>query len=205
MCLSINEISRKEFVETICVEHGMAYNLMYHNERMNRTRKVFWGDSMNDLVLEDYVFPESYVALTRCRVVYGETVLKVEYFPYQMREVKSLRLVICDEADYPYKRTDRSLLNSLYAKRGEADDVLIVRNGLLTDTSIANLALWNGTSWYTPAYPLLKGTRRQTLLEKGLIHEKDIRAEEIHKYEKISLFNAMIPFGKIEFATEHIY
>ena len=49
-------------------------------------------------------------------------------------------MVDCDEADYRYKSADRSLLDRLFALRGAADDVLIVRRGLITDTSIANVA-----------------------------------------------------------------
>ena len=191
-----------EFVETVCVEQGKALNLKRHNDRMNATRSAFWGGSVPELSLEDWIQPESYEKCTRCRVVYAQNVLKVEYFPYQMRNVQSLKLVVCDEADYRYKSTDRSLLNRLFAERGEADDVLVVRNGLLTDTTIANIALFDGEVWYTPAHPLLKGTRRQTLLEDHLIEERDIKAEDIYHYHRIRLFNAMIPFGKIDFETK---
>ena len=193
-----------EFVETICLENGQAWNLQRHNERMNRTRRAFWGNAVRTLKLEDWIRPEAFDACTRCRVVYGENILKVEYFPYRMREVKSLKLVVCDEADYSYKHADRSLLDRLFAEREEADDVLIVRKGLLTDTSIANIALFDGLNWYTPEHPLLKGTRRQTLLDENLVIERDIKADDIHNYLKIRLFNAMIPFGKIEFTTETI-
>ena len=193
-----------EFVETICIEQGKALNLQRHNARMNRTRKAFWGDSMKELFLEDWIQPEPYEEATRCRVVYAQEVLKVEYFPYQMRNVRSLKLVVCDEAEYRYKSTDRSLLNRLYAERGEADDTLVVRNGFLTDTTIANIALFDGAAWYTPACPLLKGTRRQALLEEGKIQERNIKAADIHRYLKIRLFNAMIPFGRIEFETNNV-
>ena len=41
----------------------------------------------------------------------------------------------------------------------EQDEILITRNGLLTDTSIANIALFNGKEWHTPKHPLLKGVQ----------------------------------------------
>ena len=193
------------FVETICIENGEALNLNYHNERMNRTRKAFWGNSVGNLYLEDWIHPNEYVVCTRCRVVYGLNVEKVEYFPYQIRSVHTLKLVVCDDADYQYKSTDRSLLSRLFAERVDKDDVLIVREGMLTDTSIANIALYDGKVWYTPLRPLLKGTCRQRLLDEGLIHECDIYADKINQYQKIRLFNAMIPFGKIELDRENIY
>ena len=89
-------------------------------------------------------------------------------------------------------------LDSLFTRRGEADDILIVRNGLLTDTSIANIALWDGRQWHTPTRPLLKGTRRAELLDNGILTEHDIPVEKIWTYRKIRLFNAMLHFGEIE-------
>ena len=212
MCLSTNEAARlyatkervMEFVETICIEQGQALNLERHNARMNRTRRIFWGDSVEDICLEDWIRPTNYEHRTRCRVVYARDVVKVAYFEYHRRPVQSLHLVTCDEADYTFKSVDRSLLDWLYANRGDADDALAVRQGLLTDTSIANIALLDGTHWYTPLHPLLKGTRRQALLDVGLLEERDIRADEIYQYSKIRLFNAMIPFGMIEFDTSAV-
>lgn len=198
------QYAEREFVETICVEQGKALNIERHNVRMNRTREVFWGEAVEHLRLEDYIAPEKYDTQTRCRVVYGKEVLKVEYFPYQLRKVASLRLVTCDEADYTFKSTNRTLLNTLYAQRGAADDVLVVRNGLLTDTSIANIALYDGENWYTPTHPLMKGTQRQLLLDEGKIKERELQVSDLHHYQKICLFNAMIPFGRIEFATSAI-
>ncbi len=57
----------------------------------------------------------------------------------------------------------------IYSPNEGHDDILIIRDGLLTDTSICNVALWNGTSWITPARPLFSGTMRAYLLDKGLV------------------------------------
>jgi hypothetical protein len=35
-------------------------------------------------------------------------------------------------------------------QRGNADEIIIVRNGLLSDTSYSNIALFDGTMWVTP-------------------------------------------------------
>ena len=76
-------------------------------------------------------------------------------------------------------------------------DVLIVRNNLLTDTSIANVALEKEGVWYTPRTPLLKGTKRALLLEQGVLTECDIPSDEISSYSHIALFNAMIDFQSL--------
>lgn len=82
--------------------------------------------------------------------------------------------------------------------------MLIVRNGRLTDTSIANVALWNGTEWHTPSFPLLKGTHRQRLLDEGRIVERDITVDDLSLYSRVRLFNAMISFGEIEIDSKEL-
>ena len=193
----------QKFIETICIKDGRVLNLRYHNERMNRTRKIHWGETVGELFLEDFIKTEPSHSYTRCRVVYGEDIEEIAYYPYQVRPVHSLKLVVDDEADYRYKSADRSLLNRLFAERDTADDVLIVRKGQLTDTSIANIALFDGKEWFTPTNPLLKGTRRQSLLDEGQLKERDINVDTLSAYQKIRLFNAMIPFGEVELVLDH--
>lgn len=90
-------------------------------------------------------------------------VLKTSATPYAVRHVHSLALMQADTIDYTYKSAGREPLNCLFALRGACDDILIVKQGLLTDTSIANIALSDGTHWYTPAHPLLKGDQTGSL------------------------------------------
>lgn len=185
------------YIETIRIEKGRLRNIAYHDRRMNEVRREVWGVDRS-VSLETYIDASPYEERTRCRVTYGRDVESVEFFPYQIRPVHSLQLVRGGQIEYRRKRVDRSELNALFACRGEADDVLIVRGGLLTDTSIANIALGDGTGWYTPASPLLEGTQRACLLDAGMIRPLDIHADDLSRFQKIRLFNAMIDFGEIE-------
>lgn len=185
------------YIETIRIEKGRLRNIAYHDRRMNEVRREVWGVDRS-ASLETYIDASPYEERTRCRVTYGRDVESVEFFPYQIRPVHSLQLVRGGQIEYRRKRVDRSELNALFACRGEADDVLIVRGGLLTDTSIANIALGDGTGWYTPASPLLEGTQRACLLDAGMIRPLDIHADDLSRFQKIRLFNAMIDFGEIE-------
>jgi len=193
------------FIETICLEAGEARHLSHHDFRMNATRKEFFGN-VPDVQLKDYIVFSSQTdeGRIRCRVTYARDILDIEYFPYRIRPVHTLKLIEGSTTDYRYKYADRSALDALFAQRGEADDILIVRNSLLTDTSIANIALWDGLHWYTPAHPLLKGTHRARLLDEGILTERDISVEEIKQYQKICLFNAMLHFGEIELPCTQI-
>jgi 4-amino-4-deoxychorismate lyase len=133
----------------------------------------------------------------KCRIVYGEKVEEVTYSPYKMRTVSSLRIVKSEDIKYEYKRLDRSGINNLFEQRGECDDILICKNGLITDTSIGNVAFYDGLSWHTPAKPLLCGTQRQYLLDNNMIMSNDISVDSIGEYKEVMIFNAMIPFGEL--------
>lgn len=142
----------------------------------------------------------------KARVVYGEQgVETVEYAPYSMRNINSLQVVEDDTITYDYKSTDRSSLNALVEKKGSSDDIIIVKHGLLTDTSFTNHAIFDGKHWTTPRHPLLPGTKRAALLDKGIIREADITLEDLRNANKISLFNAMVEFGEMEIAIENVH
>ena len=62
-----------------------------------------------------------------------------------------------------------------------------------------------GKHWGTPRHPLLPGTKRAALLDKGMIQKADITLEDLRNANKVSLFNAMIDFGEIEIAIENVH
>lgn len=193
----------EQYLETIRIEEGRACHLPYHNQRMNETR-AHLGLS-DGLDLEAVIGDVSiYQQRTRCRIVYDTEIRSVEFFPYQIRPVKTLRLVEDNQVDYRCKYADRSALNRCFAQRGACDDVLIVQNGDVTDTTIANVAFWNGETWFTPSTPLLKGTMRASLLDSHQIQEAKIRVEDLSHFSRLRLFNAMISFGEIELPIQSV-
>lgn len=186
------------FIETIRIDGGVVRNLAYHERRLNDTRTHFWPQSPT-LQLTAYLPAIPANGIHKLRIVYGQKgIKKVSCTPYTLCPIHSLALVRADNIDYTYKSTDREELNQLFAQRGSCDDVLIIRQGLLTDTSIANIALFDGKQWYTPRHPLLKGTKRAELLGKGILTEKDIHTEDLVFYSIARLFNAMIDWGELE-------
>ena len=193
----------EQYLETIRIEEGRACHLPYHNQRMNETR-AHLGLS-DGLDLEAVIGDVSiYQQRTRCRIVYDTEIRSVEFFPYQIRSVKTLRLVEDNQVDYGCKYADRSALNRCFAQRGACDDVLIVQNGDVTDTTIANVAFWNVETWFTPSTPLLKGTMRASLLDSHQIQEAKIRVEDLSHFSRLRLFNAMISFGEIELPIQSV-
>lgn len=181
-------------LETIRIENGQFYNIEAHQQRLNEARKVLW-QCHDALVLKEQLLVPDYLALEKrykCRVVYDTQIREVTYEAYTIRPIHSLRILEAKELDYRYKALDRSALKTLYEQRGNCDDILITRNGYLTDTYYCNLACWNGHRWLTPAQPLLKGTQRAKLLKEGRITEANIHKDTLGQFGRMILFNAMI-------------
>lgn len=197
-----------QLLETIRIEDGKFSLLAYHQQRMNHSRKELFGCKNEiDLVkilqawtLEAENAPPPFRAsspeksLFKCRIIYSEYVENIEFTPYQLPGIRSLKIVIDNQINYSYKFNNRTRINKLFEKRENCDDILIVKNGLITDTSFANILFYNGKKWLTPAHPLLKGTRRVYLLDKELIETANIRLEDLKYFEKARLINAMMKF-----------
>lgn len=193
------------FIETIRISNGKICNLPYHDERLNATRSCFWKSSF-PIRLADHIKPAAEAGIVKARIEYGENgIEEISYSLYSLRQVQSLAILRSDTIDYTYKSTDREALKQLFDLRGACDDILIVKQGLLTDTSIANIALFDGDNWYTPRKPLLKGTKRALLLEKNILCEKDIRPEDISSFSILRLFNAMIDWGEQDVSVRNLH
>ena len=167
--------------------------LPYHQRRVDRSRRAVFGKPPAlklAKVIEALELPQE--GLFKLRLQYGVKLTGHQVTPYRIRPVTSLKLVTADDFDYPRKTEDRSGIEACYAQREDYDDVLMVKRGYLTDTRYANVALYDGTAWYTPAYPLLKGTRREQLLEKGTIKPALIRVRDLPHFRKARLMNAMM-------------
>ncbi len=178
-------------LETIKIENGVIHNLPYHQERCTKSRQAIYGDT-DILELKTHISPPP-KGLYRCRILYAKDIHTIEYIPYIPKIISSLK-IITSEVDYAYKYANRDALNSLLAKEEVYDDILIEKNGYLTDTSIANIAFYDGTQWITPENPLLKGTMRQKLLDEGFLQTKQIKVANISTYTQVALMNAMIGF-----------
>lgn len=119
-----------------------------------------------------------------------------ELVPYTARLIQRIRLVDADDLHYGKKYADRKAIHNHFNKKGDCDDVLMVQRGHLTDTSYANIALFDGDNWYTPAWPVLRGTRRDKLIENGTLRASVIRERDLHNFKTLRLINAMLPWGE---------
>jgi 4-amino-4-deoxychorismate lyase len=179
------------FLESIKLKDGLYHNLNLHNQRVKETIKTYFGlRPVFDLsdVLPTNVPP---IGLFKVRLIYTHEPLSITISPYVAKKIHTMKLIEANKLDYHHKFSDRSALDLLKAKSG-SDDIIIVQNGLITDSSIANLVLENDHGLFTPAKCLLAGVKRTRLLASGLIQVKNIRIDELTQYRRVRLINAMI-------------
>jgi len=164
---------------------------------MDRVRRVLFPKSKPlklVKILEEHELPQR--GLFKLRIEYSDVVQRQELVPYVAKPVRSIRLVNADKVLYGKKFADRASIRQCLEKKGDCDDILMVQRGHITDASYANVALFDGQHWYTPSWPLLRGTRREELIENGTLRPSVIRERDLDSFQSIRLINAMLPWGE---------
>tara|TARA_B110000858_G_C17500444_1_gene335720 strand:+ start:22 stop:612 length:591 start_codon:yes stop_codon:yes gene_type:complete len=179
--------------ESIRVEGGQAYLLHYHQARIERSyRQLFQKKCPWKLTT---ILPElPTTGLHKLRFLYNKRAFSFEIAPYEARKIESLKCVEINTYNYDLKFTDRSGIDQAFALRGDCDDVLMTKNGFLTDTSYCNILLFDGTNLITPEKPLFKGVQREYLLDEKIIKVGEIHERDLNNYESFMLVNAMLVF-----------
>lgn len=175
-----------------------------HNERCNRSRQILFDlHEPIDLAL---IFAKKWVkgevpyldsaaaavdTYERCRFIYdAKGVQHIEIVRMPRRIIRSLQLINADDFDYSHKFADRSHF-AVLSKNIQADDILIVKNGFLTDTTYANIVFKDKSGhWFTPSTPLLAGTKRAKLLAENRIEAVELRPKDISNFVEARLINA---------------
>jgi 4-amino-4-deoxychorismate lyase len=182
---------RDRVLETIRVESGNYINLDLHQWRVDWSRKRL--HLLSPLQLKLPKPPKD--GIYRTRVLYREEIEEVQFIPYKKREFQKFSLAFSDNIDYSIKFENREEITDLQKEfQKESDDILIIKNGLFTDSSIANLYFQIEGEWFTPKTPLLKGTVRENMIREGRVLEKDIFLDEVKNFQKMAISNAMVGF-----------
>lgn len=185
------------FLETIRIQDGHAHHVADHIDRMRRTALHF-GFTAPALPADlDALVPRDLRTDTvRCRIVYGHTLREITFTPYRRRRLERLIAVDAGAMDYAFKYADRSPLERPNIPLSEADELLFVRGGYVTDTSYTNLILRRGDELLTPDTFLLDGTCRRRLLRTAQVRTATIRLSDLSAYDELLLVNAMMPLGE---------
>lgn len=174
-----------KFIETLRVDNGNFCNLERHTRRAFDTAGIH---------LPDIEIPDSYKSeRVKCRIVYSQSgVEEITFSIYNLPTINSLQMVVANDIVYDKKYEDRLAINTLFSLRGGCDDILIVKNGYVCDTSFCNVVFACESKLFTPHTTLLSGTKRSKLIDANVITPTEIRIADIQKYDTIHLINAMI-------------
>lgn len=185
--------------ETIKIVNGKVFNLEYHQKRVDESYKRLYS-STNHYNLKNLIKSPQQLkkSLVKCKFIYDNRDFSIEYSPYKKRIISKLKLIKDNDISYDLKYLNRSLLLRCLEQKGYFDDIIIVKNGLITDTSFSNLIFFDGDTWYTPSSYLLNGTCRQRLLKTGRINEKKITINNFRDFYAVKLINAMLDIDDCE-------
>lgn len=194
------------FIETIKIQNGKPQNLATHNDRMNRTMLHFYGSvKENDLAeIISKITDFDPLKIYRLTMLYDREIEDYRFIEYTVPDIQSLKIVYDNKINYSFKFADRAKLESLHDRRENCDNILIIKNGLVTDSLYANIVFYDGREWYTPDNPLLKGTKRSLLLKDHKIHEQKIMEKDIHNFESLCLINAMLDLNQCRVLIENL-
>ena len=182
--------------ESICVENYQIKLSEFHQKRMdNSYLKLFnvknkWSIKkiFESLKIES---KNKY----KLRINYSQSKYSISLNKYFKKKISSLQCLELNDYSYDLKYTDRSVIDKNYKLKSLSDDILIIKNGFVTDSSYCNIVFFDGLSWVTPKYPLLKGVQRNFLLKNKKIFKKKIKVSDISKYKSFVLINSMTEFN----------
>ena len=201
----MSEVISDLYFESIKYINNNLFNIQFHLDRLNKTIKDKFGAEC-DVVTEADIFKPvvSDESVYKLRVVYADEIIYTEILPYKKPVINRLRIVVDNNIDYSHKNLNRDEINNLKSHANSDEDIIIIKNGFVTDSSFSNLVFFDGKNFFTPSTPLLKGTYREKLLSENKIIEKEIKLEDIKNYESVSLINAFNNLGEIAISIEDI-
>ena len=193
-----------QFIESIKIEDQKLINLDLHQNRVNETFKNFGKENPLDLdkIFKDLEHDED--GLYKLRIVYDlDSKFSAKMIPYVYSEMKDFALVENNTLDYTFKFEDRKVFEMMKTK-SKSDDIIIVKNNHITDSSYANLLFLKEKQWFTPNTYLLNGVQRRSLLKMKIVKEIEINLQNLKEFSHFQMINAMIGFDEIIYPIEII-
>lgn len=180
--------------ESIRIENGIIHHLELHQQRIERSLIKLKSAKPIDLKQFTSTLNIPKKGIHKLRISYDlERIEEYQIKPYILRSVKTLELIECNEIEYDLKFEDRSQINEL-SKSSKADEIIIVKNGMITDASISNILFSSNGQWFTPDTPILEGTARAHLIETGAIRSIPVELKNLKNYDSFCFVNALNPF-----------
>ena len=183
-----------QFIESIKIEDQEVFLLELHQKRVNDTFAHFGAQGSINLekIVKNLEIDED--GFFKLRIVYNlNRNYKTQLIPYAIAEIENFQLVENNTYDYAFKFEDRKEFEKMKTK-AKCEEIIIVKNNYITDTSYTNLLFLKDEIWYTPTTYLLNGVMRQHLLKENKIKETEITLQNIKEYSHFQLINSMNDF-----------
>jgi len=185
------------FIESIKVEDQKIFLTELHQKRMNETFSHFGKECKIDIYSLFISLEHDEDGLYKFRIEYDlDNNFKMQIIPYAISENNDFELVIDNEIEYSFKSADRTQFQKLKNDSG-ADEIIIIKENQITDTSYSNLLFLKDKTWFTPKNYLLNGVMRQSLLASKKIKETEITLENIKEFSHFQLINALNDFNEM--------
>ena len=183
-----------QFIESIKVEDQKIFLADLHQKRINDTFSHFGKSDSVDLQKIFKHLDHNEDGLYKLRLIYDlEKKIRTQMIPYAIPEIHTFQLVENNIYDYSFKFEDRKELEKMKMK-SKCEEIIIVKNNHITDTSFSNLLFKKGKEWFTPTTYLLNGVQRQQLLKTKKIKETEITLQNLKDFSHFQLINAMNDF-----------
>ena len=183
-----------QFIESIKVEDQKAFLMEFHQKRVNDTFAHFGAQGSIDLEKIFKSLEHDEDGLYKLRIVYDlNRNFKHQMIPYAIPEIENFQLVENNSYDYSFKFEDRKEFEKMKTK-AKTEEIIIVKNNHITDTSYTNILFLKDETWYTPTTYLLNGVMRQHLLKEKKIKEAEITLQNIREFSHFQLINSMNDF-----------
>ncbi|WP_294229161.1 aminotransferase class IV [uncultured Chryseobacterium sp.] len=185
-----------QFIESIKVEDQEIFLLEFHQKRVDQTFAHFGKEGSIDLAKIYKHLEHDEDGLFKLRIVYDlEKKIRTQMIPYAIPELEDFQLVENNSFDYSFKSEDRKELERMKMK-SKAEEIIIVKNNHITDTSYSNLLFKKGKDWFTPSTYLLNGVQRQNLLKHKKIKETEITLQNLKEFSHFQMINALNDFDE---------
>ena len=182
------------FIESIKIEDQKAFLLDLHQKRVNQTFAHFGKEGSIDLAKIFKNLEHDEDGLYKLRIVYDlDKKFTTQLIPYAIPEIENFQLVENNTYDYSFKFEDRKEFERMKTK-AKTEEIIVVKNNHITDTSYTNILFLKGKEWFTPTTYLLNGVMRQYLLHEKKIKETEITLQNIKEFSHFQLINAMNDF-----------
>ncbi len=136
----------------------------------------------------------------RCRMIYegNGKISSITAEPFTPRTLKTIGIIDIPTACYPLKYADRRVFDDLRKRFPRCDEIIITKNGFLSDGTFTNVYLRSPDNiLLTPNTYLLAGCRRERLIQDGLLHPRTLHWRDIKPGWLIGFINALNPPGQL--------